>query len=95
MQIVGYISIESMKTLTSETPAVLGPRSHLVSAGRDTWRMGPVRSPEGSRSDVLPWDKGEGAKGRDQILMPDLKSPGAELPRKQKAQAVNFNGRGT
>lgn len=54
-----------------------------------------MRSPEGSRSDVLPWDKGEGAKGRDQILMPDLKSPGAELPRKQKAQAVNFNGRGT
>lgn len=54
-----------------------------------------MRSPEGSHSDVLPWDKGEGAKGRDQILMPDPRSPGAELHRKQKAQAVNFNGRGT
>lgn len=54
-----------------------------------------MHSPEGSRSDVLPWDKGEGAKGRDQTLMRDPRSPGAELHRKQKAQAVNFNGRGT
>lgn len=76
---------------------MLGPGSHLVTVGKDTWRMedGPVRSPEGSRSDVLPWDKGEGSKGRDQTLMRDPRSPGAELRRKQKAQAVNFNGRGT
>lgn len=56
---------------------------------------GPVHSPEGASSDVLPWDKGEGAKGRAQTLIRDPRSPGAELRRKQKAQAVNFNGRGT
>lgn len=59
MQILGCISTESMKPLTSGTPAVLSPKSHLVTVGKDTWKMGQFTVPKVHILTSFPGTKGE------------------------------------